>query len=220
MICATLVEPTIEGMVAAANTTDADLVEVRLDYLKELNRFDDLAAIEKPIIVSCPPKNEGGVFEGTEEGRSRLLLKALPPADYITVEMRMEEAVRETLIADAKKQRTKIIISFHDFDQTPSLEELSAIVDEQRVMGADVAKVACKAKTSDDAVTMLRLLAVKKDGGPIIAIAMGDHGVLTRSLGPALGACLTYAAVDGAHVAAPGQSSVAAMKTKLEALTK
>lgn len=220
MICATLVEPTVEGVVAAANTTDADLVEVRLDYLKDHSRLSELTEVEKPIIISCPPKTEGGVFAGLEEERIAVLLNALPPAEYVTVEMRMQETERKKLIEEAGNHGTKVIVSFHDFDKPLPLEELSAIVDEQRALGADIAKVACTAKTADDAVTMLRLLRVKRGEGPIIAIAMGDQGALTRSLGPALGAYLTYAAVDDAHVAAPGQLTVTSMKTMLEVLAR
>ena len=52
--------------------SDADLIELRLDYVENLNS-DELEKIikksQKPILITCRKNDEGGLFNGSEEKR-------------------------------------------------------------------------------------------------------------------------------------------------------
>ena len=67
---------------------------------------------------------------------------------------------------------------------------------------ADIAKIACKAHSPEDAA---RLLALYSFGRPLISIGMGDAGKITRIAAPLLGAPFTYASAEDAKKTAPGQ---------------
>ncbi|MCH7902745.1 type I 3-dehydroquinate dehydratase [archaeon] len=69
---------------------DADIIELRLDYLKELSENDLkrlLKAGKKPVICTCRKIEEGGLFKGTESKRIGVLKKAMKlKTDYIDLE--------------------------------------------------------------------------------------------------------------------------------------
>jgi len=66
-ICAVLNQPLVKEMVEVAKTVEADIFEIRLDHLGSDQDLNDLANIEKPLIVTCMPHWEGGLFQGKEE---------------------------------------------------------------------------------------------------------------------------------------------------------
>jgi 3-dehydroquinate dehydratase/shikimate dehydrogenase len=67
-------------------------------------------------------------------------------------------------------------------------------------------KLAVQANEITDCIPIFRLLErARQDGREIIAIAMGAAGIMTRILGPARGAFLTYGSFDEKHANAPGQ---------------
>ncbi len=56
----------------------ADVVELALDHLiKEPDVKDLIEGFDKPIIVSCRRKQDGGQFEGSEQERMGLLRQAI-----------------------------------------------------------------------------------------------------------------------------------------------
>ena len=52
---------------------DADMVELRLDTVKDPSAAAALAGRSKPVIVTCRPQSEGGHFKGSEEERRAIL---------------------------------------------------------------------------------------------------------------------------------------------------
>ncbi|MBM4087331.1 MAG: type I 3-dehydroquinate dehydratase, partial [Planctomycetes bacterium] len=78
MICvsltATTTEQALEQMAAAY--AQADLVELRLDYLTDPQLGRLLAARRGPIIVTNRPEREGGKYQGEESSRIATLKRA------------------------------------------------------------------------------------------------------------------------------------------------
>jgi 3-dehydroquinate dehydratase-1 len=220
MICASIIEPTFKGAVKLAVRTECDLVEIRFDCLKGSYDVSDLKRVNKPVIGTCMPKWEGGRFIGSEEERISTLFSILPFCDYITIELRTEKRLRDKLVKEAKKKKTKVIISYHDFKKTPKKKEIMNIIRKQEAAGADITKVAFKAKSYSDALRAMEILAEKKTTTPIIAISMGEYGKVTRVLGPLLGSYLTYAAPKKGKESAPGQLTVNEMRKIQKTLKK
>ena len=199
-------------------TTDADMVELRLDYLSNFpTDFSSISKISKPVIATCMPFFEGGKFEGGEEERFDILKRTLPYVQYVTIELRTEKKFREKLIREAKSKGVRVIIAHHDFNFTPSVEEILKILKEEANAGADIAKVAFMARDKKDVLELLLALVTAKLKIPIIALNMGEEGRLSRILSPLFGGYLTYASPAPGKESAPGQYTVEETKKLIEA---
>ena len=127
--------------------------------------------------------------------------------------------LRQEVIARAVEQQTQVIVSWHNFDETPSADKLEEIFNEQYASGARIGKIVTMAKTSEDVlrVLSLQLLAAEKDF-PLIAFCMGRAGIISRLATLELGGYMTYAAPDSGQATAPGQLQVSTLRTILQTL--
>jgi len=190
----------------------ADVAELRLDYLQEPCRLPSLLhARPCPVIVTNRPLREGGLYRGDESARVEALREACAlGAEHVDVEWDSAEGFLRGLARD----RTKVIISRHDFHAVPA--NLEEVHQRLRAQGADIVKVAGMPRGLGDALDMLECLAQAE--APTIAIAMGEHGLVSRVLALRYPACyLTFAALDDAQAVAPGQIAAAAMREIFQA---
>src|SRR5262249_18264372 len=101
----------------------------------------------------------------------------------------------------------RVICSHHDFTCVPG--NLQQIYDRMRTTPARILKIAVQA---DDVIQCLPVFALLErarcEAREMIAIAMGRAGIMTRILGPARGAFLTYGSLDCESASAPGQVTV------------
>ena len=98
----------------------------------------------------------------------------------------------------------QIIASHHDFQATP--DDLETIYDNLKSTAAGILKIAVTALDITDCLAIFRLLQrAKLEEQRLIALAMGESGILTRILGPAYGSWLTFAPLNGQQQTAPGQ---------------
>ncbi len=212
MICVSLAEATPDALLGSIQHVGpkADLIEIRLDTLKAPECLDIkglLRARSCPLIFTNRSRDEGGHFSGSEEERIGLLEKAvLEGADYIDLELRTDLALRGVVLEKIQKANTKLIISYHDFTSTPSMEGLIEIFDSERRAGADIGKIVTMAEGPRDVLRVLSLYPRALDEGfSLIAFCMGTLGKMSRLACLALGAYLTYASPSSGHEAAPGQ---------------
>ena len=196
-LCATVTADTMAELRTRRDRVgDADLVELRLDSVRDPSAAAALAGRRKPVIITCRPKSEGGMFEGSEEERRRILAEALTlGAEFVDLEWRGSCA---DLITHTGGRR--IVLSHHDFQGTPV--DLHDTAHAMLASGAEVVKLAVTARRLGDCLT-LRAVG-QQTRVPMVLIAMGDAGVATRVLASWFGSCWTYA---GDHVA-PGQIDV------------
>lgn len=174
---------------------DADLVELRLDTVRDPSAAAALAGRKKPVIVTCRPTHQGGHFTGSDEERRAILAEALSlGAEYVDLEWRGSCA---SLMDQTGGRR--IVLSHHDFTGVPSdLHDLSHAM---LGSGAEVVKIAVMASRLGDCLTLRDL--GRNTRVPMALIAMGEAGVASRVLARWMGSCWTYAG-EGA---APGQIS-------------
>ena len=72
LLVETVTADTIEGLRAARDASvHADIVELRLDGIGDIDVGAALADRTRPAIVTCRPAWEGGWFTGSEEDVSR-----------------------------------------------------------------------------------------------------------------------------------------------------
>lgn len=208
MICAPIIESNLDEMIKVANSNNADLVEIRLDYLSKFDKPEKLGEIKKPLIVTCMPKWEGGRFKGTEDERISILQDAIKFSDYLSIELRTKEVLRDRIIDKAKERGVKVIVSYHDFERTPDKDEILKILKKEKEANADIAKIAFTPRSYEDVLRTMEVLSENKLEIPIIAISMGELGKISRVLGPLFGSYLTFASVSKEKYSAPGQLTV------------
>lgn len=196
-LCATVTADTMAELRSQRDQVgDADLVELRLDSVSDPSAAAALAGRTKPVIVTCRPTSEGGMFKGSEEERRRILAEALSlGAEYVDLEWQGSCA---DLIEQTGGRR--IILSHHDFAGTP--RDLHDKAQAMLSSGAEVVKLAITAHRLQDCLT-LRAIG-QHTRVPMALVAMGDAGAATRVLASWFGSCWTYA---GDNVA-PGQIDV------------
>ncbi|MFH1055118.1 MAG: type I 3-dehydroquinate dehydratase [Candidatus Altiarchaeota archaeon] len=211
-VCVTLTEADVYSTVKLANSLDCDIIEVRLDHLKDKSVLQRLKDIRKPLMVTCMPKWEGGAYNLSEEKRIELLKSVLDYADYVTIELKTREDLRQELIDEAHGRGVKVIVSYHDFEKTPKVEDMLEILYQEADAGADIVKVAFKPKKYIDVLAVLEAQLLAELKIPIIALSMGELGRITRVVGPMLGGYLTFAAPSSKSRADAGQYSIYDMK--------
>jgi 3-dehydroquinate dehydratase-1 len=116
---------------------------------------------------------------------------------------------KKEMVALAKKHNVKVIISHHNYDSTPSAERLEEIVTECFADGADIGKIAVASHSEKDTA---RVLALHDDDRPVVMLAMGEKGKISRVAGPLLGAPFTFVAATPETATAPGQLTAAQMR--------
>ncbi len=212
LLCVSLTAETIEETLTSlhAPTRAFDVAEVRLDYWEKgdiqlfrgKSRMSPFSRLLEgrpcPVIITCRPVREGGRWAGDEGRRIALLEEAdRLGADFVDVEL-------EALPRFRRQGKGRIIVSYHNFEETPA--EIAAIASRMEHAEADIVKVATVARSLRDNLAIFRVLKAARK--PTIAVTMGEHGHVSRVLGPKFGAFLVYAAPEAGREAAPGQVPV------------
>lgn len=109
-----------------------------------------------------------------------------------------------------KPASTKLIASFHNFNETPQYWKLTKLIFDMSRIEADIIKIATNVTKEYDVQVLFRALLSKKPEDNQIIIGMGEKGKITRILGPLLGSYLTYASTDVSE-SAPGQVKIDAL---------
>jgi 3-dehydroquinate dehydratase/shikimate dehydrogenase len=136
LLCATVTAPTMAALRAERDAAPGDMVELRLDTVRDPDVAGALAGRRQPAIVTCRARWEGGHFTGSEEERQRLLGEALDlGAEYVDVEWR---AGFDDLIARTEGRR--IVLSSHEFTEMPG--DLQDRARAMRATGAEVIMIA------------------------------------------------------------------------------
>jgi len=235
LVCVPMVasdEVGAERFVDAVLEFRPDLVELRVDYWDFVEDLDrSLGLLERirerlsgvPLLLTCRDSAEGGARFVPLERRRELYFRAIENAfvDMVDVELARGYGYIEQIKTMTSDKGIALVVSWHDFSGTPSGDFILSVISRQIFCGADVAKVAVMAKGEGDLEELLlatrraRLLFPEI---PLITMAMGEKGVLSRLVGFAFGSDLTFAALSGAS--APGQVSAALLRTLFESFEK
>jgi 3-dehydroquinate dehydratase / shikimate dehydrogenase len=201
----TLAELELHSTEAAAV---ADLIELRLDCLEKQEfatapqRINQLAErLPVPLIITFRPSEEGGRQDVSVASRRQFWEHPGKPATaWFDIE---KDLCDSSLPVDW----SRVICSHHDFSGVP--RNLDDICDEMARTPAAVLKIAVGANDIIDCIPLFKVLErARGQGREMIAIAMGDAGLVTRILGPSRGSYLTYAALSDESGTAPGQLTI------------
>lgn len=223
-VCVPLVATSPDRAAAAARALPpgaADVVEVRLDHVAGTAGDPALVTAtlravraglpaDVPVLATFRSAREGGAQPADDAAygavvRAAVGAAAAGDADAVDVELATPDPVRDDLLAAARGRGVPVVVSTHDFAGTPSADALVDVLRRQRDVGADVCKVAVMPADADDVLTLLRATRTfaREADRPVVTIAMGGLGVVTRLAGEVFGSALTFGSVGAAS--APGQ---------------
>lgn len=140
----------------------------------------------------------------------------------VDLELFRDRAMIDRLVKLARKQGVKVIISDHEFNFTPDEDEIIRRLMLEEQAGADILKIAVMAHSPEDALAVMSATAKMRhyhSARPMLTMAMGRAGVLTRITGEGFGSDMTFASVGG-KASAPGQIPAEDCLRVLETLHK
>jgi len=180
---------------------EADLVEIRLDYLPTLNLKSIRAMVDKPLIATLRSLQEKGFWEKDISTAVKVYRQASKAGmDYLDVELSFAEEVLPKL----KQSSAKLILSHHS--DSANFPQLKSILDQMRQYPADIYKLVIKADSLHDNLAALKLTELAQSLGlNYIIHAMGAPGQVSRMFGALQGNAWTYVSGEFAEETAPGQ---------------
>lgn len=194
-----------------------DLVaEIRLDLcgLGEEEVHELFSEARIPLIVTCMKRSthlcEAAVMAG---------------AAYVDINVFSYIGLKKEQQAVLHRRGTKLILSFHDYQMTPGTDALAKVYREAVAAGADIVKIVTTAETTGDALRVLDLYRMLRDGKlgrkrvPLVAFAMGEAGRFSRLEACRLGAPFMYCALRKKYVVAPGMFTMDEAETFRDQVT-
>lgn len=158
-----------------------DLFELRLDAL--FARSEEVEAalsdLRTPLIITARHPREGGANQLSAKKRRSLLLRFLPHAAYVDIELRSAGPFA-AILEEARAKRIRIIVSFHDFDETPSRPRLDGIARSAQSLGADLLKIATRTDTTAELARLRDFFQCGALEMKIAAMGIGRLGRISR----------------------------------------
>ena len=231
LLCVPLVGRSREDILAEVRelgSADPDVIELRADAWdcvedgeKSTSLLREVRDLVKnmPIILTCRAHWEGGLKEVAEDAKDALYETAIKErlVDFVDKELCYGGPKLNRWKALASSRGVSLILSYHNFDRTPSKEFIYSQLVQQIRYGADVAKAALMPRSEEDVLSLLAAtLAVRRDfpDTPMITMSMGPLGMHSRVVGGLYGSDLTFAV--GSAASAPGQLPAAQMRNAFE----
>lgn len=210
-----------------ANTADADLAEFRIDLLSFASDTKQVIALghelkkilgNKPLIATIRTKNEGGQLEisDADYGKTYQAYLKNPFMDWLDVEMFRDQKVVSEIVQKAHQKKVLIVMSNHDFQKTPSQDEIEKRLLKQDQMGADILKIAVMPKSKQDVFTLMNatLKVSQQTTKPLLTMSMGQLGTISRVATANMGGSYSFGMIGQAS--APGQIDVTKLKEILK----
>lgn len=210
--------------IAALPPGTVDLVEWRLDRYAETVDSGDFASGVEVLRSALPGMPVLGCYRTPgEEGQPDL--RPSPPADspdhpqryaelvaamaqsgiFSLVDVEFRHSHSQAALAAARDAGTPVVLSEHDFTGARSAPAVRSTFVEMAEAGGSVAKLAVMPQSAADVTALMHgtAEAATQLDIPLIAIAMGPLGTITRIAAPGFGSCASYCTVGAAS--APGQ---------------
>ena len=226
----------LAAQVAAAVQAGAGLIELRVDRMRDDSAVEALLREPHtvPFIVTIRSADQGGSWRQDEAARiavlERLARCAPGLVDVEHAAWQSSAELRRRLGAVCASQastdadgagarggetrahggRNELILSHHDLRGTP--QNLEEAFERLLASPAGVVKAVFTARDALDSCRVLEQLRACADRRKVIALAMGEAGLLTRVLGRKFGAFLTFAALQRGAESAAGQPTVSELR--------
>ncbi|WP_125980705.1 type I 3-dehydroquinate dehydratase [Loigolactobacillus iwatensis] len=206
-----------------------DLIEWRLDYYQDILNFENYRETalqlnkllgDIPLLTTFRTQKEGGGMPLSADNYVAIYQQIINHqlTDALDIELFLPQRIVGDLITAAHDSNIAIIMSNHDFQQTPAKTEIISRLTQMAQLNADVAKIAVMPQSAADVSTLLAATeaAHRQLTIPLITMAMGNLGKISRISGEVFGSALTFGTVGAAS--APGQIELKMLRHNLAEL--
>ena len=211
--CASIAEKTPKKIKHTLTKTlkKSDYAEIRFDFLSPNLVPDALQLIKKDFkkcVATLRPISEGGKFSGDEKDRIAIM-KLISEYNPFLLDVELNTLIKNKNLRNyLKNAETDILVSWHNFKQTPSISTLKKKLLQMKKFSNNI-KIVTMAKSIYDASKILSLY--NNNDVKLIAFSMGDYGRISRLLCLLLGSPYTYTSLG--KPIAPGQFNVDEIKS-------
>lgn len=209
---------------------DADIVEWRGDWYCDVLNPEKVMSVlpqlrevvgDKPLLFTFRSADEGGEQKIHIKDYVKLCKVIIESemVDILDVELFTGDYHVEEIIKVAHEHNVKVIMSNHDFQTTPSKDELVSRLCKMQEFGADMVKIAVMPHTKKDVITLLSAseeMSTNHAECPMCAISMGKLGAVTRACGEIFGSAFTFGSVG--KLSAPGQIKAEELRNIMKSL--
>jgi 3-dehydroquinate dehydratase I len=181
--CIVISEKNMDKVLSLINTYF--LCEIRLDLCQFNEEEIKKIFSQNRNLIATFSDNNLGLYIRIES----LKIAIASGATYVDIDYNLDSIYTNELVFMAKEFNTKVIISYHDFIETPDDDELKKIIYTSKFRGADLVKIATFSNSQNDSSRLLNLYKYYSD---IIAFGIGEEAKYTRVESMKLGAPFTY----------------------------
>ena len=190
----------------------SDYAEIRFDFLNPNAVPEALHLIKKDLrkcVSTLRPIREGGKFSGNEKNRISII-KLIAEYDPFLLDIEYNTLRKNrNLQRYLKNTDTSLLVSWHNFKQTPTVPVLKKKLLEMKKFSNNI-KIVTMARSVNDGSRILSLYNNSKNV-KLIAFSMGNFGKMSRLLCLLLGSPYTYVSLG--KPIAPGQFSLDEVKS-------
>lgn len=235
MICTTIQNKTIDEIYAILESGDVEMAEIRLDSCPlTMDEIEELfSTSDVPLVATCrinavkerlfqtlaghTQDDRKLEMKASQEVESKLITAIHAGAAFVDLEIEAPPMMSKRLRRETRENGTVFVRSYHDYKGTDSIEALKALTEKCFAIGADIAKIVtmaapCTGDNQSPDVDRVLSLYDHFDPAKLIAFAMGDAGKISRIQCLAKGSPFTYASLNEADAAAPGQMTTREMR--------
>ena len=228
-ICVPVVETTTEKIIQQIQELqNCDFIELRIDFYENIHDLKQVHELllqvrqqtNLPLLLTYRSLKEGGHIQLSDQEYLSLVQTACQSGciDIVDIELESGNMLVYQLVEIAHQNHVKVLMSYHDFEKTPTVMEMKERLEKMEIMGADICKIAVMPFSYKDVIQLLNttMEMSQRLTRPLVTMSMGKIGKITRIVGELVGSSITFASVG--QSSAPGQLTLEDMQTLLEVI--
>lgn len=205
-----MIAPLVVGIVHprdVSTSCEADIVEARFDLMTHPeSAFEICRSVnaQKPILATIRLATDGGMWNAIDDRRG-IFEKAIYGGVCSWIDIEADSDLAPVVIASARASNVRVIVSHHDFAETPTTVEFEEIIDRAQALKPDIIKIAAHVRNLWDHDRLIAL--AQRQRNDLAVIGMGPLGAPLRTYLPCIGSRLAYGYLSRS-LYAPGMPSV------------
>ena len=228
-VCVPVVETTTDKIIQQIQELqNCDLIELRIDFYENIHDLKQVHELllqvrqqtNLPLLLTYRSLKEGGHIQLSDQEYLSLVQTACQSGciDIVDIELESGNMLVYQLVEIAHQNHVKVLMSYHDFEKTPTVMEMKERLEKMEIMGADICKIAVMPFSYKDVIQLLNttMEMSQRLTRPLVTMSMGKIGKITRIVGELVGSSITFASVG--QSSAPGQLTLEDMQTLLEVI--
>lgn len=182
------------------------IADVDIDFVKQL-----VTDFEEKVVLLFRRQNLEEIHMDIQQRKD-----IIPLLENTNVLLDLDITMQQEELDFIKENNLNIqlICSYHNYGETPTLDELTKIITEMDYYAPAMYKLATFCQTENDAITLLQTLQIlKHQEKKYIVLGMGEKGSITRIFGTLWGNEMIFAPKEKIENSAPGQLTKTQLRT-------